>query len=112
MKYRIAALFVVLVGGYVVVKILTTGPFVGTRLREIAFVWTLATFALSYLGLSKRLHPLSGTVPRQLLVGYMLCIAGASIYDLTFVLDVTAMLVGSVAYSAGFWIAVYFWIVR
>lgn len=124
--YYLLLVFVVLAGIGVVVLILallTAGEISGSAAQtRILVVWTLTTFVTSVLGCSYKLwggslgndSPYPETYVPVMLIGAILAISGAEIYNLQLfavpgdglLSDVLAAAVGLVVYAIGYWLGV------
>lgn len=108
--YRLAVVFIVVLGIYAVVEIRRSGPFFNSTWYEIKAVWTLVIWALASLGIWWKVRDLQGTVPKEIMTGFVLCVGGAEVFNYQSLSgDVVALLAGSVAFSIGFWLAVALW---
>lgn len=109
-KYGLASMFVVIIVGSMFVWLVLSAPFSAPLAVQFAFAWTLLVLGLSIVGLSKRALPLRTQLDNKLIYGFILTIAGSEIFDLTLAGNVGFLLVGSIGYSIGFWVAVYYWL--
>lgn len=114
LMYKLAAFFVVLLGGSLMVELLLRDGATAVLEYQFALVWTAMTLLLSLIGLSRRVLPLTEVddevVSSKLFYGYILAVAGASIFDASLVTQLAIQATGTVAYTVGFWLAVFLWV--
>lgn len=111
-KYGILSTFVVIVICSIFFELTTSNPFNFSFISQVAFTYTLLVLFLSIVGFSKRLLPLRGQIDNRLIYGFILTISGTQIFDLYLFNDLLFMIIGIGGYSAGFWLAVYYWLYR
>lgn len=71
-------------------------------------VWTLFVVAYTSLGLAVKLSVANGDYPRLFTAGLISLVAGAEVYNFAEVeFEIAMLLLTSVAFSVGFWIAAY-----
>ncbi len=105
-RLALLALFAVIIAGWVGIAVVVWGPVAVDGERTLRLLWTLATVVLSVLGLSIRFLSLTDELPGLTLLGLVLLITGAEIYNLTSLrLDVAVYLLSMAAYTVGFWVA-------
>jgi len=109
-KYGLLSLFVIISVGSIFFELVISNPFGATFFSQIAFAYTLLVLGLSIIGLSKRVLPLREQIDNRLVYGFILTIAGTQIFDLSIVNAILFMGIGTVGYTVGFWIAVYYWL--
>lgn len=110
-RYGLLSTFVIVLAGSLLVYLLRVEPGGIGFARQLSLVWTVLTFGLSVVGLSKSVLPLQDRVDDRVLYGFVLTVAGTEVFDLTLPLYVGFLAVGAVGYGVGFWVAVYYWLV-
>lgn len=80
----------------------------GAVYRSIQFdarmVYTAATFSISGLGIYWRMTSVGRSFNRPVIVGFVLCVAGAELFNYAFIgTELALYALGFVAYSIGFW---------
>lgn len=105
-KKALLRLFVIVLAGWMIILILGGTNIYRGQTSSLQFVWTFVVFMMAALGIAFKLDYATDVLNVRLRVGFILCVAGASIYNLNpFVLDLLALVLGSIAYSVGFWAA-------
>jgi hypothetical protein len=102
-------LFVCFFAGWLAVRVLTQGPIVGTVGQSLRLVWTGFVVVTTALGITWKLRHAEDTLDRGLRPGLVLCVTGAEVYNFASIgMELGTYLVGSVAFSLGFWVAVFY----
>ena len=100
---------VILVAGWLLFLHLSGTEVYGSKGKNLQFIWTFVVFSMAVLGIKFRLSYASGQLNKHLKMGFILCVGGASIFNFQAVLlDLAALVAGSVAYMIGFWTAAIF----
>lgn len=105
-KRLLVVFFAFVIAGWLVVRILTRGPIYGTVEKSIRLVWTGLTLFVAVYGIAPKLRFAEDVLNNRLKMGFVFCVGGASIYNFGTVMDVGVFLIGLLAYSVGFWVAV------
>lgn len=104
MLFRVS---VILIAGWLVFLYLSETRVYGNK--SLQFIWTFVIFSMAVLGITFKLNYADAQFNRYLKTGFILCIGGASIFNIQPVLlDIVSMILGSVVYMIGFWIAAIF----
>ena len=103
-KKALLRLSVLLIAGWMLfIYISGTDIYGGESLQ---FIWTFVIFSMATLGITFKLSYADAHLNRLLKVGFVLCVGGASIFNIQpALLDIASIILGSVAYMVGFWIA-------
>lgn len=105
LKRYLVLFFVLIVSGWAVIRILEDGPFYGSTIDSIKLVWTLLTLFIATFGISYKLRFADDVFNRGMKFGFILCVGGAEIFNMTVLLDYLSFVSGTIAYSLGFWSA-------
>jgi hypothetical protein len=104
-RHHLVVVFVLGIGTYLVVSIVTEGPFLVGLRYDVTLVYTLVTVAVTFLGVRWRLRVVGGDLNSAVLLGVTLGVAGAAVYDYTLAGELLVAAAGSTAYAVGFWAA-------
>lgn len=107
-KHKLTMLFIVIVGIYLAGYALVNGPFLRSLGYTIQFVWTITTVLLTAVGLRWKLRPVEDQFDGKIILGVILFVTGAELFNFTFLGQLAATLIGSLGYSVGFWFAAAF----
>lgn len=105
-KKMLIRLFVVILAGWFLFLVLSGTNLYGGFGESLRFVWTFLIFSTSALGIVFKIDYARGVLNRRLRGGFILCVAGASTFNVApFLLDLMVLIAGTIAYSIGFWFA-------
>lgn len=134
--YYLLLAFIVIMGGWMAIFIFLRGPIFNTLSFDLAVVLTFVTVVISILGLSWKFWSVRDRLPIPVVAGFILAATGAEINNLKLLkqalevnlsavgtgiveidprlasvlaVNITIFLVGSVAYTFGYWTAVGVW---
>ncbi len=105
MKHKLTMLFIVVVGFYLIGYAIVHGPFLRSLGYTIQFVWTITTLLVTAIGLQWKLRPVREKFDRKLILGVILFVTGAELFNFAFIGQLVATIAGSIGYSIGFWFA-------
>lgn len=122
--YYFVLLFILILAGWGTILAIFVGPFSSSLIRDILVIWTILTFSVSALGVfwwfrDANMHNITYTFdnlstiafPTLLLLGMMLGIGGAQIYNYSTALtDIAALIGGNIVYSIGYWGMILVWL--
>jgi len=104
-RHKLTMLFIIVVGVYLLGYALLRGPFLRSLGYTIQFVWTVTTLFLTAFGLRWKLRPVQDRFDRKVILGVILFVTGAELFNYTFLGELAATVVGSLGYTVGFWFA-------
>jgi len=97
-------LSVILIAGWLLFLYLSGTEIYGGE--GLQFIWTFVVFSMAVLGITFKLRYADAQLNKYLKAGFVLCIGGASIFNIRpGILDIFSIILGSIAYMIGFWIA-------
>jgi hypothetical protein len=109
--YHVGGFFVVLLGGWVLTLVAAPALAPERTGVNLLLLWTLVTAAVTALGLYWKFSVAAVRYPRGIVIGTILYITGAEIYNFSaLTTDLFAVVLGGAGYAAGFWLAVYYWL--
>lgn len=95
---------VLLIAGWLVFLYLSGTEIYGGK--SLQFIWTFVVFSMAILGITFKLKYADAQLNKSLKTGFVLCIGGASIFNIQpALLDIFSTLLGSIIYMIGFGIA-------
>lgn len=105
-KKMLLRIFLVIIAGWLLFLVLTGTSLYGGFAESLQFIWTFLIFSTSALGIAFKLDYARGVLNYRLRIGFILCVAGASVFNIApFLRDLLVLIAGTVAYSIGFWFA-------
>lgn len=107
-RHKLTVLFIVVVGLYLMGYALIYGPFFRSLGYTIQFIWTVTALLVTSLGLRWKLRHVRDQFDREIILGVILFVTGAELFNFTFFGELAATLVGSLGYTVGFWFAAAF----
>lgn len=109
--FKLASLFAFVIGGWAIVLILVTGPFLNSIQYDIALVWTLMTLSISFIGLSYKFWAIRSDISPIALLGLILLITGGELANLRSLSEqIWIFIIGNAVYTLGYWGAAYLWL--
>jgi hypothetical protein len=108
LMFILATVFAVIAAGWIIIFLMLWGPLEVSYEYALTLFWTIATVIISSIGLLAKIYPTYPTLNTQFMIGTVLVIAGAEIYNFSNLgQEVISFVVVSVAYAIGFWIGSY-----
>ncbi|MGB9958823.1 hypothetical protein ACOZ4B_20885 (plasmid) [Haloferax prahovense] len=107
-RYHLLVLFIIAVGSYLVLQVITSELYIHAFWYDIQLIYTMVSFLLAFIGVRWRLRKVKTEYNIAVISGIGLCIAGAQTFDFAGTTDIVLSFAGAGAYSVGFWIAALF----
>jgi len=107
-KHGLFLLFIFVLAAWLCFRVLTKGPIVGSTVETLRLIWTGFVVITAGAGIARKLGYSDENLNRGLKTGMILAVVGAEVYNLRVQVELAAYIAGSLAYSVGFWLAVYY----
>lgn len=102
-------LFVTFLAVWLAFRVLTDGPIVGSTVQSLRLIWTAFVVVTVGVGIARKLSYGDPELNLPLKAGMILAVVGAEVFNFgSLSLELTTYIVGSAAFSLGFWVAVYY----
>ena len=106
--FKLAAVFIVIATGWVIVFLMLFGDLDLSYEYALTLFWTLATVILSSVGLYVKIWSAHEALNSIFVIGTVLIITGSEIYNIsTLGQEFVSFVAVNIAYAIGFWVAAY-----